>query len=207
MKVKICGITNLDDALLCEAEGADFLGFLFYEKSKRYIAPEVAATIINRLSSQVRKVGVFVNAEPDYINRVVHIAGLDYAQLHGDESPELMQHVEAKTIRGFRVGPEFDFSTVAAYTGAIPLFDTYTKDAYGGTGERFDWKIIPARLDGTYFLSGGLAPENISRAVAETKPFGVDLSSSLESVQGKKDHQRVKLFFSNLRACSGEAAV
>jgi phosphoribosylanthranilate isomerase len=199
MNIKICGITNQDDALLCQDEGAHYLGFIFYEQSQRYISPSAAAALIKGLHPRIGKVGVFVNADTAFINQVVETAGLDYVQLHGDELPACIPEIQVKVIRAFRVSASFDFKQVHNYPGAIPLFDTYRPSAYGGTGEVFDWSRIPAHLAGTYFLSGGISPENILRVPREAKPFGVDLSSSVESAPGKKDPKKVRSLFASLR--------
>jgi len=198
MKVKICGITNLEDALLCEESGAHLLGFVFYEKSKRFISQEIAYEIIRQLSDKIFKVGVFVNASAETINRCVNELKLDFVQLHGDETPQLAEQIDTKIIRAFRVKDRSSFSAVRNFPGVIPLFDTYKKENYGGTGQTFDWSLIPRELGKKYLLSGGISVGNIREAVLKTKPYAVDLSSSLESVPGRKDHKKVQAFFSVL---------
>jgi len=193
--VKVCGITNIEDALLCANAGADILGFIFYEKSKRYISPEMAAEIIAKLSGKTSLTGVFVNLDADNINETVAMTGIDTVQLHGDESPELLDRVAANKVKAFRVGERFDFNKVRQYESATPLFDSFSEIEFGGTGSKFNWDIIPQEFTGKYILSGGISRENIEDAVNLLHPFAVDLSSSLELFPGKKDPQKVSDFF------------
>lgn len=195
MIVKVCGITNPEDALLCADAGADILGFIFYEKSKRYISPEKAAEIVKRLPATTRKAGVFVNCNAEIINETASIAGIDTVQLHGDEQPEILNRISGKKIKAFRVREGFDFDMVRDYEPAIPLFDSFSEREYGGTGRKFNWGIIPREFSGRYFLSGGISIDNIEEAVNELEPFAVDLSSSLELSPGKKDPRKVNDFF------------
>lgn len=195
MIVKVCGITNLEDAILCADAGADILGFIFYEKSKRYITPEKAAEIVKNLPAAMRKAGVFVNPDADKINEIISKAGIDTVQLHGDEPPVLLNRIKADKIKAFRVGEGFDFDIVRDYKPAIPLFDSFSEREYGGTGMKFNWGMIPRELSGRYFLSGGISIGNIEEAVSELHPFAVDLSSSLELSPGKKDPRKVNDFF------------
>jgi len=193
--VKVCGITNIEDALLCANAGADILGFIFYEKSKRYISPEMAAEIIAKLSGKTSLTGVFVNLDADNINETVAMTGIDTVQLHGDESPELLDRVAANKVKAFRVGERFDFNKVRQYESATPLFDSFSEIEFGGTGRKFNWDIIPQEFTAKYILSGGISRENIEDAVNLLHPFAVDLSSSLELFPGKKDPQKVSDFF------------
>ena len=195
MIVKVCGITNLEDAILCADAGADILGFIFYEKSKRYITPENAAEIVKNLPAAMRKAGVFVNPDADKINEIISKAGIDTVQLHGDEPPALLDSISGNKIKAFRVEEGFDFDIVRDYKPAIPLFDSFSEREYGGTGRKFNWGIIPRELSGKYFLSGGISIDNIEEAVNELEPFAVDLSSSLELSPGKKDPRKVNDFF------------
>lgn len=195
MIVKVCGITNLEDAILCADAGADILGFIFYEKSKRYITPENAAEIVKNLPAAMRKAGVFVNLDADKINEIISKAGIDTVQLHGDEPPASLDSISGNKIKAFRVGEGFDFDIVRDYKPAIPLFDSFSDGEYGGTGMKFNWGMIPRELSGRYFLSGGISIGNIEQAVSELHPFAVDLSSSLELSPGKKDPRKVNDFF------------
>lgn len=193
--VKICGITNSEDAIYCESAGAEILGFIFYSGSKRYIDPLAALEIIQKLKPGTKKVGVFVNEELEVVNKIVKELQLDFVQLHGEETPEYTGQVKCKTIKAFRVMDRFDFGIIDKYGASIPLFDTFSNNLYGGTGEKFDWNLIPGKLKGQYFLSGGISTENIKEVAASLRPFAVDVNSSLEKEPGIKDHNKVKDFF------------
>lgn len=195
MKVKVCGITNLEDALLCQQLGADFLGFVFYEKSSRYIPPDTAKTIINQLKPGTYKVGVFVNAVPEFINKLASYMQLDFAQLHGDEPAREIEKIHIPVIKSFRVKRNFNFNVLEQYRPAQVLLDTYTENHFGGTGIPFDRSIIPIEIRPSILLAGGVSSENIKNIYYEINPFAVDLSSSLEKKPGKKDSYKVKKFF------------
>ena len=192
-KVKICGITNLEDALLSAKFGADALGFNFYAKSPRYIAPEKAREIIECLPKEVLKVGVFVNENLEKIIEIAAIANLDALQLHGEESPEYAQELKQKTnleiIKAFRVSPEFKPEDVTQYEVDAILLDAYSPKEHGGTGETFDWEIAKKvqEIFPKMYLAGGLSAKNVLEAVEKVKPFAVDSCSALEKGKGKKD--------------------
>ncbi len=192
-KVKICGITNLEDALLSAKFGADALGFNFYEKSPRYIAPEKARKIIEQLPQEVLKVGVFVNEDLEKIVEIAKTAKLDALQLHGEETPEFARELKAKTnleiIKAFRVSPEFKPEDVLQYETDAILLDAYSPKEHGGTGETFDWEIAKKvqEIFPKMYLAGGLSNENIIKAISEVRPFSVDACSCLESKKGVKD--------------------
>jgi phosphoribosylanthranilate isomerase len=198
MRVKICGITNLEDALLCQKLGADALGFVFHRKSPRYIRAAEAAEITGKLSVFLTRVGVFVNTNPDIIDEISEQAGLTAVQLHGEESPEMVEKINKPVIKSFRVKPGFDFSQLARYKKQTILLDAYSDHIYGGTGSVFDWQLIPDQLRAQIILAGGISTDNIERIYNEINPAAVDLSSSLESSVGKKDAEKVKLFFSKI---------
>ena len=198
LRVKICGITNLEDALLCESEGADALGFIFYKKSKRYIEPDLAKEIINYLSPFIMKVGVFVNESVDFINETAAELNLNAVQLHGEESPELVSKITFPVIKSFRINNGFDFSILKKYSDNFLLLDTYSDAEYGGTGKTFNWKLIPHELKNKIILAGGISADNIEEIFFNIKPAAVDLSSSLESEPGKKDKEKVKEFFKKI---------
>ena len=192
-KVKICGITNLEDALLSAKFGADALGFNFYERSPRYITPENAREIIEQLPANVLKVGVFVNESLEKIAETAAIAKLDALQLHGEESPEFARELKAKTnleiIKAFRVSPEFKPEDVLQYEVDAILLDAYNPQEHGGTGETFDWEIAKKvqEIFPKMYLAGGLSQDNISRAISDVRPFAIDACSCLEVERGKKD--------------------
>ncbi len=195
MKVKVCGITNLEDALLCEEYGADAVGFIFYEKSKRYIKFDSAAEIISRLSPFTMKVGVFVNCTAGHINETASMLSLNAVQLHGDESPETAEQIKFPVIKSFRVDAGFDFEYLKRYKNATFLLDSKSDNGYGGTGEKFNWNLIPQVFRSKIILAGGVSVENLENIFNKIKPAAVDLSSSLEKEPGKKDEIKVKIFF------------
>jgi len=204
-KVKICGITNLEDALLSAKFGADALGFNFYEKSPRYITPEDAREIVERLPAEILKVGVFVNEDLEKIIDVARVAKLDALQLHGEESPEFARELKAKTgleiIKAFRVSPEFKPEDVLAFETDAILLDAYNPQEHGGTGETFDWEIAK-RVQEIYpkmYLAGGISTDNTATAIRKVKPFALDSCSCLELSKGKKDKISVINFLSNIK--------
>jgi phosphoribosylanthranilate isomerase len=192
-KVKICGITNLEDALLSAKFGADALGFNFYKKSPRYILPEKAREIIENLHEEILKVGVFVNETLENVAEIAKTANLNAIQLHGEETPEFCRELKLKTsleiIKAFRVSPDFSPEDVLKYEVDAILLDAYNPKEHGGTGETFDWEIAKKvrAIFPKMYLAGGLNHENILRAIQETKPFAVDVCSGIESEKGKKD--------------------
>ncbi|MGI8638668.1 MAG: phosphoribosylanthranilate isomerase [Pyrinomonadaceae bacterium] len=196
-KVKICGITNLEDALLSAKFGANALGFNFYEKSPRYILPENAREIIEQLPKDILKVGVFVNENFDKIAEIAATAKLDAIQLHGEETPEFAKQLKAKTnleiIKAFRVTPEFKPEDVLQYEVDAVLLDAYSPKEHGGTGEIFDWEVAKKvqQIFPKMYLAGGLKHENVHLAVRDVKPFAVDVCSGIESQKGEKD--KIKL--------------
>lgn len=198
MKVKVCGITNINDALLCESTGADLLGFIFYEKSKRFINFESAGLIINKLSFFTSKVGVFVNESADKINSVVDLLRLNAVQLSGNEDPALANKIAVPVIKSFRINENFDFDSINLFSNVTPLLDTYSASEYGGTGKRFNWNIIPEKIRSKIFLAGGISVQNIEEIFFSIKPFAVDLSSSLENKPGRKDSVKVREFFKKI---------
>lgn len=203
-KVKICGITNLEDALLSTKFGADALGFNFYEKSPRYIAPERAREIIEQLPESVLKVGVFVNEDLEKIAATAAIAKLNALQLHGEETPEFARELKTKTgleiIKALRVSPEFKPEDVLQYETDAILLDAYNPKEHGGTGETFDWEIAKRvqEIFPKMYLAGGLSQDNIADAILRVKPFAVDACSCLESEKGKKDKPILINFICNV---------
>jgi phosphoribosylanthranilate isomerase len=199
-KVKICGITNLEDALLSAKLGADALGFNFYEKSPRYIQPENAREIIEKLPLEILKVGVFVNESLEKITEIAEIAKLDAIQLHGEETPEFVRELKEKNnleiIKAFRVSPEFKPETVLQYEADAILLDAFSVKDYGGTGETFDWEIAKKvqEMFPQMYLAGGISTDNATQAIREIQPFAVDACSRLEEEKGKKDRQKLKDF-------------
>jgi phosphoribosylanthranilate isomerase len=197
--VKICGITNKDDAIISMEYGADILGFNFYDKSPRYIEPQVAGNIISDLKKdfEFESAGIFVNHNKEYVDNIVRVAGIDILQFHGDESPDLLLKFNRKTIKAFRIRDKSDISECYKYNTDFYLLDAFSKSTYGGTGESFDWDIL-ADIDfrDRLFLSGGISSRNISDARKKINPYAVDLCSSIEKKPGIKDHNKIKEFFS-----------
>jgi len=191
MIVKICGLTNLEDALAAVECGATALGFNFYPASPRYIRPEQAARIIEHLPEAVWKVGVFVDAPPEEINRIRSLAGLDIVQLHGNESPEMTLLV-GRAWKALRVEAGFTPARFEPYRVEAFLLDAPC-ETYGGSGCTFDWNL--ARGAGRpIVLAGGLDENNVRQAIRTVRPWGVDACSRLESAPGRKDHARMARF-------------
>jgi len=202
-KVKICGITNLDDALIASDAGADMLGFNFYEKSPRYIQPETARQIVEQLPASVLKVGVFVNVESTtMLKDMASGLGLELLQLHGDESPEYCAELsEYQVMKALAVSEDFQPEDVSRYKVDSILLDTSDRNLHGGTGRTFNWTIAQ-RVKGLVpklFLAGGLSPENVVEAVTLVQPFAVDTCSAVESSPGRKDYQRMRQFVQAVR--------
>ena len=201
--VKICGITNWPDArAACEA-GANLLGFNFYEKSPRHLAPADAAKIRAQLPPGVEAVGIFVNAKPAAVTSLCSSLRLDAAQLHGDETPPAVAQVAAtiRVLKAFRVGPDFSLATLDAYPDAFAfLFDAAHTGQYGGTGRTTDWALARrAALTSRIILAGGLKVENVAAAIRLVRPFAVDVASGVESKPGKKDHGKLRDFIQEVR--------
>ena len=195
MKIKICGITNIDDARLCSDLGADALGFIFYKKSKRYIEPDVAKSIISKLPPFINKIGVFVNEDSSLINRIAKDIKLSAVQLHGEESEEYLKFIDYPVIKSFRVSESFDFNILNRYKHISFLLDSFNSQEYGGTGLQFNWDKIPQNIRSKIILAGGVSVENIEFIYNQIKPYAVDISSSIELEPGKKDHNKVKILF------------
>lgn len=189
VRVKVCGITNYQDASMAIELGADALGFIF-ASSPRQITPEKARDIIYAIPPFVQTVGVFVDEDPGKIRRTIHLCGLDLVQLHGDESPDLCRELMPCAIKALRLKDESSLSAIKPYRGRVRaiLLDTYMQGKRGGTGRTFDWDLaIKAKEFGIpTILSGGLNPDTISEAISLVKPFGVDVNSGIEESPGKK---------------------
>jgi len=203
VKVKICGITNLEDALASLFSGAEAIGFVFYDKSPRYIRPQQAKNISRILPQKIKRVGVFVNAEVAKVKRIAKLCNLDMLQFHGQESFEYCQKFKGyKVIKAFRIKAKEDLEGISGYKTFAYLFDNFSRTKLGGTGNKFNWKILAqaVRMEPVIFVSGGLTAGNVRQAVKLLKPDWVDVSSSLESRPGKKDHQKIKRFMQAIRA-------
>jgi phosphoribosylanthranilate isomerase len=202
VKVKICGITNLDDAMAAVDFGADALGFVFFKESPRYVPDSRAASIIKKLPSFLTTVGVFVNEQSEHIENIVAMTGIDVVQLHGEESPEKCRCTR-RVIKAVRVDTLESLDPLISYREIVSAFllDTFTSGLFGGTGKIFNWDIaVEAKQFGRIILAGGLTPDNVAGAVKRVRPYGVDVSSGIEFEQGRKDHKKMQLFIERAKA-------
>ena len=212
VKVKICGLTNLNDARAAIAAGADMLGFNFYRPSPRFIEPQKAREIIEALRAEIENlattmVGVFVNeSSPDSVIQIGNQAGIDAVQLHGDESIEFCRSLKAlldgrALIKVLRVDYGFEPDKAKGYETHAIMLDAFHNELRGGTGSLIDWSIArrTRELVPRLFLAGGLSPENVADAIAQVQPYAVDACSALESLPGRKDAARMKAFVSAVR--------
>ena len=198
VRVKICGITNLEDAQEAIRLGADALGFNFYKRSSRYIEPAKAKPIIEALPPLISLVGIFVDEfSPERIRSIAHAIGLGTIQLHGSESPEYVKKIsEVRIIKAFRVGENFDLTQLAAFRVGAYLLDAYDATQLGGTGKTFNWGVaVQAKQHGRVILAGGLSSENVAEAILQVRPYAVDVCSAIESEPGKKDFQKMEALF------------
>jgi len=197
VKIKICGITNLGDAQGAIRAGCDAIGFIFYKNSPRYLTPQKAKKIVSELPKSILKIGVFVNAREKTIRRIARLCRLDILQFHGSESPAFCNRFKlSKVIKAFRVKEELDLKKISEYKTFAYLFDTFVPSKLGGTGKKFDWKLI-RHIDSIklpVFLSGGLSEKNVREAIKHVRPAWVDISTSVEIKPGKKDHKKIKRF-------------
>jgi phosphoribosylanthranilate isomerase len=196
VKVKICGITNLADALAAVEAGADALGFMFYEQSPRHVSPPTAADIIRQLPPFVMKAGVFVNAPEDFVLRAIGGCGLNLLQFHGEETPEYCVQFGLMSMKAFRIRNAESLRALPDFPTDAWLLDAFVAGKAGGTGESFGWDLaIEAKKFGRpIFLAGGLTPGNVAEAVRKVQPFGVDVSSGVEAAPGKKEHRKMCAF-------------
>ena len=230
VKVKICGITNLADALVAAEAGADALGLMFCEASPRHVSLAQAASLISRVPAPVTFVGVFVNPTPEQVRQAIEECGLDTLQFHGEETPEFLAALELekcfarrltpglvrkrfspderpiRTIKAFRLREAASLSALRQYAADLWLLDSFVPGQRGGTGARFDWDLaVQARQFGRpIVLAGGLTPENVAEAVRKVQPYAVDVSSGVESTPGRKDPQKVRAFIRAAKAAGGE---
>ncbi len=197
VKVKVCGITRIEDARIAAGSGADAIGLVFAE-SPRKVSIEEAREIAAALPDGVLKVGVFVNEEPEEVLRIAREVGLDYAQHHGDEGPEVVEEVRGgglKVMKVLRVRGAGSLEAMDDYAADLFLLDAWSEKARGGTGERFDWGVAKSLSGrGNIVVSGGLGPGNVREAIRLFEPYGVDASSSLEDAPGKKNKEWVRRF-------------
>ncbi len=202
MRVKICGITNLPDALAAVEAGADALGFMIYEQSPRAISIDAAAAIIRELPPFITKVGVFVDPTIELVKAALAKSQLSAVQLHGNETPQFCQELRTSVIKAFRIeGPE-SLEPIRRYQTSAWLLDSFVAGKPGGTGAKFNWELA-IRVKAwarPILLAGGLTPENVASAVKQAQPYGVDVSSGVESTPGKKDKAKMRDFIAAAKA-------
>jgi len=199
--VKICGVTTPEDAAMAAAAGADAIGVNLWPGSKRHVTSEAAREVLAAIPAGVLKVGVFVDATDDEVEHQVHELGLDRAQLHGDESPAHFGRLDARLIRVVRVRDESSFAGEDGWSPALWLYDAYV-EAYGGGGVVAPWSLIATRARRPFLLAGGLTPDNVAAAVAQTRPDGVDVASGVESSARRKDPAKVAAFIAAARGAT-----
>jgi phosphoribosylanthranilate isomerase len=205
--VKICGITNVADAIAAVEAGADALGFMFFEQSKRNISFAAAAEIIREIPPFVSKVGVFVNASRETVLNAINETGIDTLQFHGEESPEFCaSFAPLKIIKAFRVRNSDILKDCERYPEHAWLLDSYVDGAVGGTGVTFDWNVAEeaVKLNRNVILAGGLKVDTVVDALWKVKPFAVDVSSGVESAPGKKDHALMNKFITSVHRFTGD---
>jgi phosphoribosylanthranilate isomerase len=228
VKVKICGITNLDDALEAAEAGVDALGLMFHESSPRHVSLAKAASIISLVPVQVTFVGVFVDPTPEQVRQAIEQCGIDTLQFHGEETPEFLARLDLKeffarrlmpgllhkrfspsersirTIKAFRVRDAASLADLGRYATDLWLLDSYVPGQRGGTGAKFNWDLAvqATQLGRPIVLAGGLTPDNVAEVVRKVQPYAVDVSSGVELAPGKKDRRKVRAF---IRAAKGAA--
>lgn len=202
VRIKICGITNIEDALAAVDYGADALGFVFFDKSPRAVTPDTAKEIVSLLPPFVATVGVFVNEPGARIEETMGYTGVNIVQLHGDEPPEACSSWP-RVIKALRVRDFTDLKPLEAYRATAFLLDTYSPEQFGGTGQTFNWDIaVEAKRYGKIILSGGLTPDNIEKALRRVRPYAVDVSSGIEERKGKKDLKKMRAFIETAKRLS-----
>jgi phosphoribosylanthranilate isomerase len=207
-RVKICGITNVEDALTAVHYGADAIGLVFYKPSPRCVTVDQAIEIVNAVPAFVSTVGLFVDAEAEEIDAVISTAKLDLLQFHGDESPSFCRRFNRPFIKAVRVKRDTNLVQYAeAYEGAKGLLlDAYAEGVPGGTGLVFDWQLIPSALPLPIILAGGLNVSNVSQAIGQAKPFAVDVSGGVEANKGQKDAEKIAAFMQQVRGCQSDVS-
>jgi len=195
-RVKICGITRPEDAIDAAHLGADAIGLVFYSKSPRAVHVEQAKTIVYALPAFVTTVGLFVNADANEVKNILNHVPLDVLQFHGDESPEYCTQFSRPYIKALRVQPATDIEAFAQqhYLAQAILLDTYVKGVQGGTGQAFNWQLVPKHCSQPLVIAGGLTPENVPQVIQELKPYAVDVSGGVEQAKGVKDKAKVAAF-------------
>ena len=199
-RIKICGLTSLYQAMTCVELGADWLGFNCWRGSSRFIKPREIREIVSSLPKSITSVGIFVNESPELLEKIMEDTGLDFAQLHGDETIEFIAKINVPWFKAFRVTPEFKSEHIKNFGQDLFLLDSFSKNFYGGSGKKLDWDQVSNFSSlGKLILAGGLYPGNIIEAIKKVNPWGVDVCSGVESEPGKKDFEKVATFIENIR--------
>ncbi|HLW61196.1 MAG TPA: phosphoribosylanthranilate isomerase [bacterium] len=200
VRVKICGIRGLEEALAAVDAGADAIGLNFWRPGRRYVPPEIARAIARALPPFVARVGVFVDEEPETIRAIAALCGLDALQLHGSESPEFCRQFDRPVIKGVKVRSAQSVDGLARFGAAALLLDAHVPGEMGGTGRTFDWSLaVRAKEAGPVILSGGLTPENVEEAIRAAVPYAVDVASGVET-DGRKDPVKIRAFVTRVQA-------
>lgn len=208
IRVKICGITRLEDGLAAAEAGADAIGIVFYPQSKRYLAPDQARELISRLPPFLTVIGLFVDTPPEAINRIADDCRLDGVQLHGDEPPKGCVGLNRRAIKAVRVATAQDLALAERFPVSAVLLDSKVSGHYGGTGVAVDWQVLQGfQPRCPWILAGGLCPDNVAEALLSLSPYGVDVSSGVESAPGIKDFERMKVFMAEVRAAMARKAL
>ncbi len=204
-RVKVCGMTRVEDALKAAELGADAVGFIFYKKSPRAVTVAQAKAIIKELPPFVHRVGVFVNEGIERINSMKDRLGLDLVQLHGDESPAFSKKVNSRVLKAIRVSDSTSLKELAKFNVEGFLLDTFHPGVYGGTGEVFDWKLAKqAGKFGRIIVAGGLNQDNVAEAISKARPYGVDVCSGVEKLPGIKDIKKLRAFLRAVQSVNKE---
>ncbi|MDE0042443.1 MAG: phosphoribosylanthranilate isomerase [Candidatus Poribacteria bacterium] len=199
-RVKICGITNLEDALTAVESGADALGFVFVPDTPRFVKPDQVAAVVAELPPFITTVGLFASKDAAKIRTIANQCRLDAIQLHADVTPEFCSNLDRRVIKAIRVKDESSLSILSDYDVNAFLLDAYVEGKMGGTGKVFDWNLaLQAKDYGRIIVAGGLNPDNVAQAVRRVKPYGVDVSSGVELVPGRKDPDKVGKFINAVR--------
>ncbi len=195
-RVKICGITRVEDALAAVEAGADAIGLVFYAPSPRGVKINQAAEISNKIPAFVSVVGLFVDATPDFVREVLAEVSLDVLQFHGEETPEYCRQFDLPYMKAIRVKADTNLVQYALdfHDAKALLLDTYTEGMAGGTGHVFDWNLIPKDLPHTVVLAGGLNSENVTQAIKQVRPYAVDVSGGVELTKGIKSAEKIVAF-------------
>lgn len=200
-RIKICGITRIEDALAAAAAGADAIGLVFYAPSPRAVLPAQAATILAALPPFITTVGLFVDADAAYVRDVLRQVPLDLLQFHGEEDATYCEQFERPYLKAVRVRADQDLATVAAAWPSASgiLLDSYKPGVPGGTGEVFDWSLVPAERRWNLVLAGGLNADNVAQAITEVQPWAVDVSGGVEAAKGIKDIEKINAFVQEVK--------